>query len=343
MSTLARPASDLSSANKTATFDCSVVIISFNTREVLDQCLQHLKESSTGIRLETIVVDNSSRDGSVGMLELQYPDVKVIRSEINLGFGGANNVAIAKATGRYIILLNSDAFLKPDSLKRAINHMDQNPDVGLGGARLIGPTDAWQPSARSFPSLVNDFLSLSGLAYKFPHSKFFGRADRTWSDPAESAEVDWVPGAFSIIRSKVLEQTGTFDEDFFLYYEEVDLCRRIKALGYKVVYWADIVVVHLGGESSKKVPQAVVSRSGSQLTLWRLRSEFLYYRKHHGHGAFLVYQMERLWHAVRNARNSLSQSQERQDKAGESRAIIEMMKRAWKETNGGRISPPRPW
>jgi GT2 family glycosyltransferase len=343
MPALTTTASKFAPATTIRQYDCSVVIVSYNTREVLDRCLRHLKESSEGLSLETIIVDNGSIDGTVQMLEEQHPDIQVIRSEVNLGFGGANNAALSKASGRYIILLNSDAFLQPDALRLAIDHMDDNPDVGLGGGRLIGPTQAWQPSARRFPSLLNDFLSLSGLASRFPRSRFFGRADRTWSDPMKSAEVDWVPGAFSIISSKALEAAGTFDEDFFLYYEEVDLCRRIKALGYKVVYWPDVVVVHLGGESSKKVPQAIMSRSGSQLTLWRLRSEFLYYRKHHRSGARLVYEMERLWHLARQLRNSFGRGCERQAKAAESQAIIELLKRAWKETDGGRISPPRPW
>ncbi len=343
MPSLTSRASELKLVKKKEQCDLSVVIVSYNTREILHRCFQHLKESADGLKLEIIVVDNASKDGSVEMLEAEYPDIQVIRSEVNLGFGAANNRALLEATGRYVVLLNSDAFLRPDALRRAIDHMEKNPDVGLGGGRLIGPTEAWQPSARCFPSLLNDFLTLSGLSSKFPRSRFFGRADRTWSDPMETAEVDWVPGAFSIISPKALERAGIFDEDFFLYYEEVDLCRRIKALGFKVVYWPDVVIVHLGGESSKTVASAVMSRSGSQLTLWRMRSALLYYRKHHGNFAFFAYLMERWWHQVRRFRNSLSSSQDRKDKAAESRMVSELMKQAWKETNGGRISPPRPW
>ena len=323
--------------------DLSVIIVSYNTRDVLDRCLGCLREAAAGLSLEILIVDNGSKDGSVEMLERQHPDVQVIRSEVNLGFGAANNRALSEASGRYFVLLNSDAFLRPEALRRSIEHMEQNPGVGLAGARLIGPTENWQPSARSFPSILNDFLSLSGLAYRFPRSRFFGRADRTWSDPLEPAEVDWVPGAFSIINPKALEATGVFDEDFFLYYEEVDLCRRIKALGFQVLYWPDVVVMHLGGESSKRVPEAVMSSSGSQLTLWRMRSEMIYYRKHHGHGAFFRYQMERLWYRMRRIRNGLGAGTERQAKAAESQNVVQLMDRAWKETSGGRISPPRPW
>ncbi len=344
MPALTTRAAELTPDREKQQFDLSVIIVSYNTREILHRCFQHLRESSEGLSIEIIVVDNASKDGSVEMLETQYPEVRVIRSAVNLGFGAANNRALVQATGRYLILLNSDAFLRPDALRLAIAHMDANPEVGLGGGRLIGPDEAWQPSARQFPSVLNDFLSLSGLASRFPQSHFFGRADRTWSDPLQPAEVDWVPGAFSIISPKALEAVGIFDEDFFLYYEEVDLCRRIKAQGFKVLYWPDVVVVHLGGESSKTVPQAVMSRSGSQLTLWRMRSELLYYRKHHGlFGAFLACAMESLWHRARQFRNSLGSGQDRSDKAAESRTVSELMQRAWKETQGGKISPPRPW
>ena len=336
-------ASNLRLDKKKEQCDLSVVIVSYNTREILHRCFQALKEASAGLTLEIFVVDNASRDGSVEMLGEQYPEVNVIASAVNLGFGAANNRALVEATGRYIILLNSDAFLRPDALRLSIQHMDENPEIGLGGARLIGPDEAWQPSARCFPSVLNDFLSLSGLSTRYPKSRFFGRADRTWSDHMQPAEVDWVPGAYSIIRPKALQDVGIFDEGFFLYYEEVDLCRRIKEKGYKILYWPDVVVVHLGGESSKTVTQAVMSRSGSQLTLWRMRSEFLYYRKHHGFGAYLAYQMENLWHQARRFRNSLGSSQDRKDKAAESQMICNLLEQAWRETDGGRVSPPRPW
>ncbi len=173
-------------------YDLSVIVVSYNTREVLGRCLQHLKECAAGLALEIMVVDNGSRDGSVEMLERDFPDARLIRSDVNLGFGAANNRALQLAHGRYIVLLNSDGFLTRGSLRCAIEHMDNEPEVGLGGGRLVGEEHSWQPSARAFPSLLNDFLMLSGLASRFPHSRFFGRADRTWADPMEATEVDWV-------------------------------------------------------------------------------------------------------------------------------------------------------
>jgi GT2 family glycosyltransferase len=241
------------------------------------------------------------------------------------------------------VLLNSDAFLKPMALRRSIDHMDAEPRIGLGGARLIGADGSWQASCRMFPSPLNDFLSLSGLAAKFPKSRFFGRQDHTWANQDEPADADWVPGAYSIIRRTVLDEVGFFDEQFFLYYEEVDLCRRIKKAGSAVRYWPDVVVVHLGGESSKTVTSLTMSKSGAQLELWRMRSAFLYYRKHHGPVAWLTKNIEAQWHRLRSWKNLVFADPLRKTKARESQMVIELLGRAWRETSGGAISPARPW
>lgn len=324
--------------------DASIVIVSFNTREVLRECLETLRRESEGVTYETIVVDNASRDGSADMVAADFPDVRLIRSDVNLGFGAANNRGFEVARGRYVVLLNSDAFLKPGALRKSIEYMDADPTIGLGGARLIGRNDDWQPSARMFPSPLNDFLILSGLSTRYPRSRFFGRADRTWASPDDSADVDWVPGAYGVIRRDVLEKIGHFDEAFFLYYEEVDLCRRIRAAGYRIRYWADVRVIHLGGESSKTIKRLTFSSSGSQLTLWRMRSELLYYRKHHGWlGARAVKALESGWHRLRAWKNGRSADDGRVAKAEESRVIVALKAQAWRETSAGRISPPRPW
>lgn len=324
--------------------DATVVIVSFNTRELLRECLQSLRREAAALSCEIIVVDNASGDGSAEMVRAEFPRVRLIESDVNLGFAAANNRAFAVARGRYVVLLNSDAFLRPGALKLAVDKMDADEGVGLAGARLVGRDDSWQPSARMFPSALNDFLTISGLAARYPRSRFAGRFDRTWADQSEAAEVDWVPGAFSIIRREVLETAGYFDEAFFLYYEEVDLCRRVKAAGYAVWYWPDIVVEHIGGESSKTVKHLSMSSAGAQLTLWRIRSELLYYRKHHGAaGAWLAKQVEILWHVTRAWKSARGRGTERRAKATHSRSMLALLNQAWRETSGGRVSPPRPW
>src|ERR1700689_1574604 len=155
-------------------FDVSIVIVSFNTRDVLRECLQSVERESAGLRVEVLVVDNHSSDGSPEMIESEFPQVRLFRGDVNLGFASANNVALEVARGRYSVLLNSDAFLCPDAITLAVQYMDQQPSVGLAGARLVGRDYSWQPSARMFPSLLTDFFVLTGLAGKFPKSRIFG-------------------------------------------------------------------------------------------------------------------------------------------------------------------------
>jgi GT2 family glycosyltransferase len=323
--------------------DVSIVIVSLNTRDVLRKCLHSVQQeivAAPHIRVEILVVDNNSTDGSPAMLREEFPQVELLVSTINLGFAGANNLAMRQARGRYILLLNSDAFLQPNALRFAVEHMDATPKAGLGGARLIGEDGAWQPSARMFPTPLHEMLMHTGLAAKYPKSKFFGHADRTWADPALPAAVEWVPGAFMIIRKCVLDEIGLFDENFFLYYEEVDLCLRIRAAGHEVWYWPDIAVVHIGGESTRKMDHIVI---GSQLTLWRMRAMLLYFRKHHGIGVNLMRLLEGSFYRLRAWHNHHSKHPEAAQRAVYNTALASALDQAWHETNGGRISPPRPW
>lgn len=324
-------------------FDVSLIIVSLNTQDVLRESLQSVERERSDLRIEIFVVDNGSHDGSIKMVESEFPNVHLLRSAVNLGFGSANNLAFELAQGKFIVLLNSDAFLCQNALRISVDSMNLHPDVGLGGGRLVGRDFSWQPSARMFPSILSDFLVLSGLAYRFPKSRFFGNFDRTWADPAQSAEVDWVPGAFSIIRRDVLQKVGFFDPDFFLYSEEVDLCKRIQDSGYRIMYWPDIVVIHLGGESSKRIQPLGISSAGAQLIRWRMRSMLLYYRKHHGFQAWLAKMLELAFYHGTSLRNIFSRDPARRERARRNRDMAKLLHRAWEDTQGGRVSPPRPW
>jgi GT2 family glycosyltransferase len=331
-------------SSSAAPIDVSVVIVSFNTREVLRECLQTLERETSGVTYEAIVVDNASADGSADMVEKEFPRVKLVRRAVNLGFAAANNRGFALARGRYVSQLNSDAFVNPGALELAVKHMDAKPRVGLSGGRLVGRDGAWQPSARQFPSPLNEALNLTGLAAKYSGSRLFGRADKTWADPLESGPADWVPGAFTLIRRDVLEQIGHLDERFFLYFDDVDLCRRVKALGYAVWYFADVVVTHIGGESARGVSHLRLSSSGVQLVLWRMRSQLLYYRKYHGaFGAWLTMMLETSWNWLRALYNSRPKRPAQAGKAQEARKVIAIIRQAWRETRGGQVCPPKPW
>ncbi len=324
-------------------FDVSLIIVSFNTRDVLRDSLLSVEREKGDLLIEIFVVDNNSHDGSVEMVEAEFPHIRVLRSEVNLGFGAANNVAIELAQGRFVVLLNSDAFLHPNSLKIAVQNMKDHPEVGLAGGRLVGGDMAMQPSARMFPSIFSDFVVLTGLAARYPKSRFFGRFDRTWADLMQPAEVDWVPGAFSIIQAETLRRVGHFDPAFFLYSEEVDLCRRIRRAGYKIMYWPDIVVHHIGGESSRQIRTLEMSSTGAQLIRWRMRSTLLYYRKHHGAAAWFAKMLELAFYRSAALRNDLSRDPLRKDRADQNRNLARLLLLAWEDTKGGRISPPRPW
>jgi GT2 family glycosyltransferase len=323
--------------------EVSIVIISYNTRDLLRRCLQSAAEEAGTLAYEILVVDNASRDGSAEMVEAEFPQVRLLRSQVNLGFGAANNLALQHASGRYFILLNSDAFFAPGALALAIRHMDETPACGLGGGRLVGEDGSPQPSARCFHTLLNDVVVLTGLAARFPRSRLFGRFDRTWADPFQAAPVDWVPGAFSIVRPEALLHVGLFDPDFFLYYEEVDLCLRLKKAGMQIWYWPDIVITHIGGESSRQLTALEFSSQAAQVVLWRMRSTLLYYRKHHGRWVHAARAAERALYRMSLLRNRFSRQAGRQERARSSHAMLKLMNQAWKDTSRGRISPPRPW
>ena len=344
----------------------SIIVVSFNTRELLRHCLQSVLAECARLpaasSAEILVVDNASSDGSPEMVESEMMDrefpaaaspdhaapgsrvpVRLIRSTVNLGFAGANNLAMSQARGRYLVLLNSDALFHTGALRLAIQHMDLNTQAGVGGARLVGPQGEWQPSARSFPTLWHVFVVFSGLATRFPKSRLFGAFDRTWASPDFQAEVDWVPGAFSIMRREALVKTGLFDPQFFLYSEEVDLCRRMKAMGFRVLYWPDVVVTHIGGESGRQLTTLKFSDTESQIVLWRMRSTLLYFRKHHGFQVWGIRRLEDAMHALRWVRNRFSKDAARRHRAEEAKLFLALMGQAWRETKGGRVSPPRPW
>jgi len=321
----------------------SVLIVTYNSKRLIDALLTALAPQLEGLDAEVVLVDNASHDGTADIVAERYPWVRLLRSQENLGFAAGNNLAAQSANGRMLLLLNPDALPEPGAIARGLQLMLAHPQVGLGGGRLLGDDGSTQPSARMFPSLAQEFIVLSGLAAKYPRSRWFGRLDRTWADPDQPAAIDWAPGAFVYIPHALFRSLSGFDERFFLYYEEVDLCRRIQAAGSTIQYWPELRVHHIGGESARTVEGAAVSSSGagSQLTLWRARAGLLYYRKNHGWlTAWAVNRLERGWHALRAARarrNGLP------DKAAESDSLRALLARAWNDTLGGRVSPPRPW
>lgn len=321
--------------------DLSILIVTYNSRRLIDPLLAHLRQELAHLDAEVVLVDNASYDGTADQVRAAHPWVRVIRSATNLGFAAGNNLAAQHARGRHLLLLNPDALPAPGALARGITLMDQHPQAGLCGGELRGTDGSRQPSARMFPTLRDEFFTLAGLAARHPTSRLFGRLDRRWADPEQAALVDWIPGAFVFIPAAVWARLGGFDERFFMYYEEVDLCRRMRAAGLQVHYWPALKATHIGGASARTVVQAQVSKTGSQLERWRMRSALLYYRKHHGPAAAaLAHALERGWHRLRQLKARL---QGRDGCAAEFDAHCRQLVQAWHDTAGGQRCPARPW
>lgn len=321
--------------------DLSILIVTYNSARLVGPLLTRLKAQLQDLNAEVVVVDNASRDDTVAVIRAEHPWVTLVASPVNLGFAAGNNLAAKHASGTNLLLLNPDALPHEGALQRGLALMASHERVGLAGGELRGPDNSRQPSARMFPRLRDELFTLSGMAARFPKSSFWARLDRGWADPEQAAQVDWIPGAFVFIPASVFRLMNGFDERFFMYYEEVDLCRRMARAGYSVWYWPEIKAMHIGGESAKTVDQARISKSGSQLESWRMRSAMLYYRKQHGRlGAVGLLGVEWLWVQLRQIKARLTgQRAKAQDFSVHAAQLVQ----AWRDTSGGKVSPTRPW
>jgi N-acetylglucosaminyl-diphospho-decaprenol L-rhamnosyltransferase len=257
--------------------DITVVIVNYNTGHMLDRLFSALAAAQGELRLQTIVIDNGSRDNSVEILRRQYPGVELIENHANVGFGRANNQALGHFRGRYLLLLNTDAFVRPDTLVKTISFMESNPHCGVLGVQLIGEDGSLQPSCRFFPTPWNVFIAANGLDRYFPGTQL---VDDLRIDQTRISECDWVPGCYYLTRKPVIDQIGLFDPRFFLYCEEVDHCRRVHQAGWRVYFYPNTQVAHIGGESAKT--DAALSGAGRQIAALQAESELLYFRKHYG-------------------------------------------------------------
>jgi N-acetylglucosaminyl-diphospho-decaprenol L-rhamnosyltransferase len=258
-------------------YDLAVVIVSYNTKHLLPEMFGALREALKNLTAQIIVIDNASVDGSYEFLKSNYPDVVLIGNSDNVGFGRANNQALPYVQSRYLLLLNTDAFVSPDTLQKTISYMDSKPKCGVLGVRLTGRLDELQPSCRYFPTPWNLFLHRTGLGRFF--SKVQMVDDMQW-DHASVRLCDWVTGCFYLVRREVIEQVGLFDPRYFLYYEEVDHCFAVKNAGWEIHYYPYTSVIHIGGESAKT--EGELTAGGRQLKALQLESELLYFRKNHG-------------------------------------------------------------
>ena len=322
----------------------SVVIVSYNTCEILKNCLDALYEHSKGIDMEVFVVDNDSHDGSANMVKNNFPSVLLLLNNQNFGFAAANNQAFVLARGKYIILLNPDAFIRPLSLEKSVSFMDRTPRCGLCGGKIISPAGQLEPSARRFPSALSKLLALSGLRGKFSQSAILNYYEFGGFAHDRPQEVDWVPGTFTIVRKKMLDEIGFFDERFFIYYEETDLCLRAKKAGWNIYFIPDASVTHIGGASSKTRKDKSFDINAAQVLIFRMRSEWLYYRKNKGFAGLLSSAgVEFLWYIAQYTKNFFFPFGEASNKRSAAVSVMKQIITSLRDTKFGSFSPPIPW
>lgn len=254
--------------------DVSIIIVNWNGKDLMRRCLDAVIATTRRVSYEVIVVDNASTDGSQDFLKQTYPDVRLIENTDNAGFAGANNQGMAISEGRYVLLLNSDAFVGEGTIDTMVQFMDEHPDAGMSACKLLYDDGRLQPSAYAFPSLLTELYTALQLDKVFARSREFGKYLMTWWDFDEVREVDTVMGAFMLVRREVVDQVGVMDTSYFMYSEEFDWCYRIKQQGWKILYNPAVQTVHLWGGSSQRVRV--------EMFLQLYRSKVTFFRKHYG-------------------------------------------------------------
>jgi GT2 family glycosyltransferase len=257
----------------------TIIIANWNACHFLFKCICSLFEYPPLENFEIIVVDNASTDGSNLMVRERYPQVYLIENPENVGFARANNQAIRQADGKYVLLLNSDTVARQNALKELVNFMDDHPEAGAAGARLLNPDDTLQPNCFPEPTLLRELLRMFHLSSMVPGSSYHME---NWTQK-KPREVDIIQGACLILRREALDQVGLLDENFFFYSEDVDLCYRLRRAGWHLYWVPTAELIHYGGQSSQLVA------TDSFIRLYQGKIQYM--RKHHGRITGIVYKL----------------------------------------------------
>ena len=255
--------------------DLSIIIVNWNTKDLLAQCLKSLEQTLQRLKMEVYVVDNGSVDRSVELMKEKFPEVIVIQNPTNLGFAKANNQAMKRSKGKYILLLNPDTQVKEGVVENLTHFMDAHPEVGIAGAKLLNSDGSKQNSIANLPSLATELLNKSLLRLLFPKT-FLGK-ERNISEPIE---VDSIIGACMMVRREAMEQVGLLDEEYFLFLEETDWCYRLKKAGWKVYHVPQAEVYHFQGKSAEK------DKKRAKVEYYRSRYQF--FKKNRGSWQWFV-------------------------------------------------------
>jgi len=233
--------------------DVSIIIVAWNVRELLHNCLKSVYDETKGINFEVIYADNASKDGSVEMVTKEFPKVRVIKNTENEGFIKANNQGIKIANGRYVLLLNSDTVVLDNAIARTVRFADANPEAAVVGCRVLNPDKTLQRTCFMYPSILNMILSATYLYKIFPKSTFLGREGMTWWNFDNVREVETICGCFSFVRKEAIKQVGLMDEIYFVYGDDPDWCYRFKKNGWKIMFTPEPEVIHYGGQTTKQM------------------------------------------------------------------------------------------
>src|SRR3990167_6304436 len=267
--------------------DLSIIIVSFNTKELLKSCLNSVIGSSKEFQTEIFVVDNNSSDNTAAMIKKDYPQIKLIANKKNLGFSKANNQAFKKAKGKYVLILNPDTRLLPNTLRKMVEFMDKHQEVAISTCRVeLADGSLDKDCRRHFPTPWRAFCHFSRLSRLFSGSKIFDQYYMGYLPEDREHEIDSCVGAFMMVRAKAIEKVGLFDEDFFFYGEDLDWCWRFKEKGYKVFYTPITKMIHYKGAASGiKPPSAHLSKatieSKKRAVTESTRAMKLFYKKHY--------------------------------------------------------------
>ncbi|MBK9384770.1 MAG: glycosyltransferase family 2 protein [Planctomycetes bacterium] len=296
--------------------ELSIVILSWNTRELLQRCLESLRQVRDGVRRELLVVDNASSDGSSEMVRERFPEARLLVNARNEGYARGNNIGIAATSGANVLLLNSDTEVRDGSLDKLVGFLRGHRAHGAVGAGLLNADGSVQPCCMRFPTLLVPLFFDMNLDKRWPRNPVMRRYFMRDYDHRTSRDVDQPPGACLLIRREVLEKVGVFDEELWLYFNDVDLCKRIRRAGWLIHYLVEAPVVHHVGQSTKRFSTRVVE--------WH-RNRLAYFRKHYGRlGAAWVRCMVRwrAWEERRRLRRELRDAGEREAALRELEGIV---------------------
>lgn len=272
--------------------DYSVIIVSWNAKNYLSECLQSLDKYRFKYNAEIIVVDNASTDGSPSLVQETFPHVKLIINEQNYGFAKGNNIGITQSTGKYLFLINSDVIVKDVCIEKMIEYMDDHPDIGILGPKILDKFGKTQRSCMEFPSLWNTFYSAFGLHNIFGKLQFFRGEMMTYWPHNTIRPVDVINGCFWMVRKEALDKVGLLDEHFFIYSEDKDWCKRFHETGWGVVFYPEAEAIHYGGASSSNAP--------IRFDVEMQKANLQYWKKHYSNWDCLCYRlMTFLHHMIR--------------------------------------------